>query len=66
MPNYRRNRVTGGTYFFTANPLDRNSRLLVTHVNLLPDAVWYVRARGGLRWRMALRLCALRLLTGHR
>ncbi|HVA39485.1 MAG TPA: transposase [Candidatus Binataceae bacterium] len=39
MPNYRRNRVTGGTYFFTANLLDRNSRLLVTHVTLLRAAV---------------------------
>ena len=45
MPDYRRNRVTGGTYFFTANLLDRNSGLLVTHVNLLRDAVREVRAR---------------------
>ena len=45
MPDDRRNRVTGGTYFFTANLLDRNSRRLVTHVNLLRDAVRDVRAR---------------------
>ena len=45
MPDYRRNRVPGGTYFFTVNLLDRNSRLLVTHVNLLRDAVRDVLAR---------------------
>ncbi len=45
MPDYRRNRVPGGTYFFTANLLDRNSRKLVTHVNLLRDAVRDVRGR---------------------
>ena len=54
--------MTGGRYLFTANLLDRNSRLLVANVNLLHDAVRDVRARGGLRWRMALRLCALRVL----
>jgi len=32
MPNYRRNRVPGGTYFFTVNLLDRRSCLLVTHI----------------------------------
>ena len=45
MPDYRRNRVPGGTYFFTVNLLDRNSRLLVTHVTLLRAAVRDVRAR---------------------
>lgn len=50
--------MTGGRYLFTANLLDRNSRLLVANVNLLHDAVRDVRARGGLRWRIALRLCA--------
>jgi len=34
MPNYHRNRVPGGTYFFTVNLLDRRSGLLVTHVDL--------------------------------
>ena len=29
MPDYRRNRVPGGTYFFTVNPLERRSGLLV-------------------------------------
>ena len=45
MPDYRRNRVPGGTYFFTANLLDRRSDLLVTHVDALRDAVRDVRAR---------------------
>jgi putative transposase len=45
MPNYRRNRIPGGTYFFTVNLLERNSALLVTHVDALRDAVRTVRAR---------------------
>ena len=45
MPNYRRSRVPGGTYFFTVNLLDRNSRLLVDHVDVLREAVRTVRAR---------------------
>jgi len=45
MPEYRRNRVPGGTYFFTVNLLDRKSRLLVTEIDALRDAVRHVRAR---------------------
>ena len=45
MPNYRRNRVPGGTYFFTVNLLDRRSRLLVTHIAELREAVREVRAK---------------------
>jgi putative transposase len=45
MPDYRRNRVPGGTYFFTVNLLDRGSRLLVTHIDALRGAVRRVRAR---------------------
>ena len=45
MPDYRRNRVPGGTFFFTVNLLDRNSGLLVTHVDALRDAVRDVRRR---------------------
>ncbi len=43
MPDYRRNRVPGGTYFFTVNLLDRNSRLLVEKVDVLREAVRTVR-----------------------
>ncbi|MDP2224743.1 hypothetical protein [Nitrosomonas sp.] len=39
MPNYRRNRQPGGTYFFTANLLDRKSQWLVTHIDELRAAV---------------------------
>jgi putative transposase len=39
MPDYRRNRVPGGTYFFTVNLLDRSSRLLVTNIDTLREAV---------------------------
>lgn len=35
MPNYRRNHVPGGTYFFTVNLVDRRSDLLVKHIDLL-------------------------------
>jgi len=38
MPNYRRYRVPGGTYFFTINLLDRRSDLLVTHIEVLRQA----------------------------
>ena len=45
MPDYRRNRVPGGTYFFTVNLLDRRSGLLVTHIDALRNAVRDVRTR---------------------
>jgi putative transposase len=33
MPNYRRNRISGATYFFTVNLLDRHSDLLVLQID---------------------------------
>jgi putative transposase len=45
MPDYRRNRVPGGTYFFTVALHDRRSDLLVTHIDALRDAVRRVRAK---------------------
>ncbi|MBY0266428.1 MAG: transposase [Burkholderiales bacterium] len=45
MPDYRRNRIPGGTYFFTVNLLDRRRRLLVEHVDELRAAVRGVRNR---------------------
>ena len=39
MPNYRRNRVEGGTYFFTVNLADRSSGLLISEIGMLRDAV---------------------------
>ena len=44
MPDYRRNRVPGGTFFFTVNLLDRCSNLLVKHIDALRAAVRRVRA----------------------
>jgi putative transposase len=39
MSNYRRNRVVGGTYFFTVNLLERKKTLLVDHIDELRSAV---------------------------
>jgi putative transposase len=39
MPNYRRYRVPGGTYFFTINLLNRNSDLLVRRIETLRESV---------------------------
>ena len=43
MPNYIRNRVAGGTYFFTVNLLQRKKTLLVDHIDEFRDAVRKVR-----------------------
>ena len=45
MPNYRRARVPGATYFFTANLRDRTSDLLIRHVEHLREAVQVTRNR---------------------
>jgi putative transposase len=45
MPDYRRYRVPGGSYFFTVNLLERRSELLVEHIDALRDAVRQVRTR---------------------
>ena len=39
MPDYRRYRVPGGTYFFTINLLERRSDLLIRHIEALREAV---------------------------
>jgi hypothetical protein len=46
MPDYRRWRVWGGTYFLTVNLLGRRSDLLVRHTDALREAVRRPR-----RWR---------------
>lgn len=43
MPNYRRNRVPGGTYFFTVNLRDRTQDLLVRHIDRLREAIRVTR-----------------------
>jgi putative transposase len=40
---YRRNRVPGGTYFFTVTLADRGSDVLVRHIGLLREAVRVAR-----------------------
>jgi putative transposase len=45
MPEYRRLRVPGGTYFFTVNLRVRGSRLLLEHIDALRQAVATVRQR---------------------
>ena len=45
MPNYRRNRVEGGCYFFTVNLRNRRSDLLVTEIGALRSAVRAALAR---------------------
>jgi putative transposase len=43
MPDYRRNRVPGGTYFFTVNLANRRSDLLIREIATLRAAVRAVR-----------------------
>jgi hypothetical protein len=43
--DYRRNRVPGGTFFFTVNLHDPRSDLLVTQIDILRDAVRRLRVR---------------------
>lgn len=45
MPDNRRNRVPGGTFFFTVNLLERSNSVLVAHIDVLREAVRKVRAR---------------------
>src|SRR5690348_8545957 len=44
MPNYRRMRVPGGTYFFTVNLRDRSRCLLVEHIDMLRASFLATRA----------------------
>ena len=43
MTNYRRNRLPGGTYFFTVALFERRSSLLIDKIEHLRSAVRYVR-----------------------
>ena len=43
MPDYRRNFIPGGSFFFTVNLLERRSDLLTRHIELLRDSVRRVR-----------------------
>ena len=45
MPNYRRARVPGASYFFTVNLRDRTSDLLIREIDLLRETVRATKAR---------------------
>lgn len=45
MTNYRRNFIAGGSFFFTVNLADRQSRLLIDNIELLRNAFRYTRSR---------------------
>jgi REP element-mobilizing transposase RayT len=45
IPNYRRNFLRGGSYFFMVNLADRRLGLLAEHISLLRAAFRCVRAR---------------------
>jgi len=45
MTNYRRNRVPGGTFFFTVAIADRHLDILVRHIDLLKTALYEARKR---------------------
>ncbi|MES2821141.1 MAG: transposase [Pseudomonadota bacterium] len=45
MSRYRRARVAGASYFFTANLLDRRGDLLTRHIDRLREAVRLVKTR---------------------
>jgi putative transposase len=45
MPNYRRNRVEGGTYFFTITLQNRASQILIENIDLLRESVRKVKQK---------------------
>jgi len=45
MPEFRRNRVSGGTYFFTIAIAERHKDLLVKHIALLRNAIHLEKKR---------------------
>jgi REP element-mobilizing transposase RayT len=50
MPNYRRNRVPGGCYFFTVNLLERHQNfLLIDEIELLRTVVKQVKDKHTIR-----------------
>jgi putative transposase len=45
MPDYRRNRVPGGTFFFTVRLVDRGSSLLTEHFSAFGEAMRQARSK---------------------
>jgi REP-associated tyrosine transposase len=56
---YRRNRIPGGTYFFTVTLADRSATTLVDHIGHLRAAV------RGVRVKHPFTLCAMVVLPDH-
>ena len=59
MVNYRRNRVPGGTYFFTVTLADRSATTLVDYIDDLRAAIRGVRAKH------PFSVCAMVVLPDH-
>ncbi len=59
MPNYRRIKTPGGTFFFTVNLFDRRKRLLVEHIDSLREAFRLARHR------RPFRIIAIVVLPDH-
>lgn len=59
MPNYRRERIVGATYFFTVTLADRRSRILVKEIALLR------RIYGEANKRMPFKTVAICVLPDH-
>ncbi|MGA4323193.1 REP-associated tyrosine transposase [Ectopseudomonas hydrolytica] len=59
MPNYRRERISGATYFFTVTLADRRSRILVEEIALLR------RIYGEANKRMPFKTVAICVLPDH-
>jgi putative transposase len=59
MVNYRRNRVPGGTYFFTVTLADRSATTLVDYIDDLRASIRRVRAKH------PFILCAMVVLPDH-
>ncbi len=52
MPNYRRYRVPGGTYFFTITLLNRRADMLTRHIDALREAIRQTRTTKPFHRRM--------------
>lgn len=59
MTDCRRNRVPGGTYFFTVNLYDRRSTLLLKNIDVLREAV------GGVKTNAPFHIDAWMVLPDH-
>jgi putative transposase len=59
MPNYRRIKTPGGTFFFTVNLYDRRRHLLVEHIDILREAFRLAQHR------RPFRIIAIAIMPDH-